>query len=97
MLTVPGLGTKEVRATKQLSAGKTYEILVEYSNISSLPERSVADLGGGILRLGVCPVADLEVLLKNAIRAASAADTVISCIGTDQEHESEGWDRNDMK
>ena len=74
-----------------------YDIQVEYSNISSLPERSVADLGGGILRLGVSPVIDPDVLFKDAIEAAAAADTVACCIGTDQKHESEGWDRSDMK
>lgn len=93
----PGLGTKEVRHVASLTAGRQYEIMVEYSNISSLPDRSIADIGGGILRLGVCPVVDAETLLNKAIQLASSADTVICVIGTDQEHESEGWDRKDMK
>ena len=78
-------------------AGRQYEITTEYSNISSLFHRSVTDIGGGILRLGVCPVVEPEALLNDALEAAALADTVICVVGTDQEHESEGWDRKDMK
>jgi beta-glucosidase len=97
VLTRPGLGTKEVRGVLQLTRGRQYEIMTEYSNISSLSDRSVAEIGGGILRVGVCPVVELEKLLNDAINAAASADTVICVVGTDQEHESEGWDRKDMK
>ncbi|KIX95106.1 uncharacterized protein Z520_09022 [Fonsecaea multimorphosa CBS 102226] len=92
-----GLGTIEVRATRKLVAGQQYGIVVEYTNTSSLQDRSIFDVGGGILRVGVCPVVDPEKLLREAVDAATSADTVICCVGTDLEHESEGWDRKDMK
>ncbi|OQV01838.1 PA14 domain-containing protein [Cladophialophora immunda] len=92
-----GLGTKEVRGTMKMTAGRQYEIVTEYSNISSLPNRTGTSLGGGILRVGVCRVVSPEALLNDALEAAALADTVICCVGTDQEHESEGWDRKDMK
>lgn len=54
-------------------------------------------MGGGALRLGVSPVVPPEVALADAVKAASEADSVILCIGTDGERESEGFDRKDMK
>ncbi|KIW93702.1 uncharacterized protein Z519_05016 [Cladophialophora bantiana CBS 173.52] len=92
-----GLGTKEVRGTINLTAGRQYEVVTEYSNISTLSDRTAADLAGGILRLGVCQVISPEALLNDALEAAALANTVICCVGTDQEHESEGWDRKNMK
>lgn len=50
-----------------------------------------------MLRIGALPVLDPDQLMKEAVDAASKADAVILAIGTDEERESEAYDRDDMK
>lgn len=80
-----------------LKGGKGYQVTIEYSNLSTFPDRRPADIGGGALRIGVCRVTDPTQLIAEAVEVASKVDTVILCLGTDQERESEGFDRADMK
>lgn len=76
---------------------REYSVVVEYSSISTFPERRIGDMGGGALRLGAWQVRDPAIVLAEAVRTASEADTVILCIGSDGERESEGFDRSSMK
>jgi beta-glucosidase len=91
------MSTKEVRGTVELQGSETYHISVEYSSLSTFPDRKAADLGGGVLRIGACRVVNNSELIAEAVKLASSVDTVILCVGTDQERESEGFDRKDMK
>lgn len=87
----------EEKGTVDLKEGEEYKVEIVYSPISTFPERTPGDLGGGAVRLGVTQVVDPEVTLADAAKIASEADTVILCVGTDGEWESESYDRKDMK
>ncbi|KAH6712483.1 glycoside hydrolase superfamily [Leptodontidium sp. MPI-SDFR-AT-0119] len=90
------MGTPEVRSKICLSASKSYKISIRYSCISSFPHRKPGDLAGGILRVGARLVSSNADLIKEAVQAASKSDTVILCLGTDGDRESEGFDRTHM-
>jgi beta-glucosidase len=67
----------------ELTAGVPAELLVEYTHP-----------GGpfGMVRLGVRDV-ESELLLERAVQAARAAEVAVVVVGTDDEWESEGYDR----
>jgi beta-glucosidase len=82
-----GTGSEEVRAELDLEAGRAYDLLIELAN------------PGGMLLSGVrvgarlAPAADL---VDRAVAAAAEADAVIVAVGTSNEWESEGHDRETM-
>jgi beta-glucosidase len=82
-----GTGSEEVRVELELEAGRPVEVVVELAN----PAGSL--LSG--VRVGArrAPAADL---LDRAVAAAAKADAVLVVVGTSNEWESEGHDRDTM-
>ena len=82
-----GFGTEEIVASVDLVAGQPCEILLEYAN------QGAPGLGGAMLGL-LEPAPD--DLLDRAVRAAARADAVVLVVGTSEEWETEGHDRESM-
>ncbi|MEO8693873.1 MAG: glycoside hydrolase family 3 C-terminal domain-containing protein [Acidimicrobiales bacterium] len=83
-----GAGSQEQRVEVDLEEDCDHRIVVEYSSASSVP------LQGIIVGLRPQPPSDL---LDRAVIAASAADAVIVVVGTSDEWESEGFDRQSLQ
>ena len=82
-----GTGSQEVRLERDLVAGQPVEVVVELANPAG------ALLSG--VRVGARPAPPPD-LLDRAVAAASGADAVIVVVGTSNEWESEGHDRESM-
>ncbi|HVN50597.1 MAG TPA: glycoside hydrolase family 3 C-terminal domain-containing protein, partial [Acidimicrobiales bacterium] len=82
-----GTGSQEVRVERDLVAGRPVEVVVELAN----PAGSL--LSG--VRVGARPAPPPD-LLDRAVTAAAGADAVIVVVGTSNEWESEGHDRETM-
>lgn len=92
-----GMGTTEVQSSIHMKASRSYRVSIQYSCISSFPNRKPVDLGGGILFIGARRTANnSELLIAEAARVASEADIAIVCLGMDKDKESEGFHRSDM-
>ena len=83
-----GLGSQEVRAAVELTAGQSIELVAEYVSFEGMP---VAALLVGHLP----PVADDGI--ERAAAAAAAADVAVVVVGLDQDSETEGEDRLTME
>ncbi|KAF9066829.1 glycoside hydrolase family 3 protein [Rhodocollybia butyracea] len=96
-----GQGTREEKATVQLVAGKSVDVVVEYTNSyppldkddegDSKPEAQPALMRG--LRLGGCNKIDPDVTIADAVKLAQDSDVVVFIAGLGPEWESEGSDR----
>ncbi|MAT62371.1 MAG: glycosyl hydrolase [Dehalococcoidia bacterium] len=82
-----GLGSEEVSVPLELNRGETVELVVEYSS-----EGSVALCG---VQVGLRPPEN-EDILERALEVAKEADVVVMVVGTDEEWETEGRDREGM-
>ena len=82
-----GLGSEEVSVPLELNRGETVELVVEYSS-----EGSVALCG---VQVGLRPPEN-EDILERALEVAKEADVVVMVVGTDEEWETEGRDRESM-
>ncbi len=82
-----GTGSDEVRASLDVEAGRPLEIVVEFAN----PDGRL--LSG--VRVGARPAPPAD-LVERAVAAASTADAVVLVVGTSNEWESEGHDRESM-
>tara|TARA_B100000029_G_scaffold16661_1_gene17057 strand:- start:352 stop:2901 length:2550 start_codon:yes stop_codon:yes gene_type:complete len=82
-----GLGSEEASIPLNLNSGETVELIIEYSS-----EGSVALCGA---QVGLRPPEN-EDTFERAIKIAEEADVVIMVIGTDEEWETEGRDRETM-
>ena len=82
-----GLGSEEASVPLKLNSGESVELIVEYSS-----EGSVALCGA---QVGLRPPEN-ENTFERAIKAAEDADVVIMVVGTDEEWETEGRDRENM-
>jgi beta-glucosidase len=82
-----GTGSEEVRVELELEAGRPVEVVVELAN----PAGSL--LSG--VRVGARPAPPAD-LLDRAVAAAADADAVVVVVGTSNEWESEGHDRETM-
>lgn len=80
-----------------LKADTEYRISIQYSCISSFPDRKPGDIGAGVLRIGARLKVENSNLIADAVRLASETDIVVLCLGTDGEKETEGFDRADMR
>jgi beta-glucosidase len=80
-----GFGSEEATGTVALAAGEPHEIEVEF-----VPPRG---LGG--LEIGCKPPAPPD-LMERAVALAARADAVVCVVGTDNDWESEGHDRESM-
>ncbi len=83
-----GAGSQEKTGQIELTAGQRYEITVEYS------KRGAMFLGG--LAVGCLPPVVGDPI-ERAARLAARSDVALLFIGTNEEWESEGFDRTDMR
>ena len=82
-----GLGSVELRATADLLAGTQHEVVVEYSSAGSVMLHGV--------KVGHQPPDDGQGIAR-AVAAARAADVAVVVVGTSEEWESEGHDRESL-
>jgi beta-glucosidase len=82
-----GLGSEEVVVTVDLQAGTTVEVVVEYTSVGSVFLHGV--------KVGHQPPQDTD-LISRAAQAAAAADVAVVVVGTSEEWETEGQDRQSM-
>ncbi|KAF4221525.1 hypothetical protein CNMCM5878_008773 [Aspergillus fumigatiaffinis] len=93
-----GKGTVQKVGSKQLTAGQTYKIRIEFGSANTSPMKAigVVHFGGGAAHLGACLHMDPEQMVANAVKMATEADYTIVCTGLNRDWESEGFDRPDM-
>jgi beta-glucosidase len=93
-----GKGTVQEVGSKQLTAGQTYKIRIEFGSANTSPMKAigVVHFGGGAAHLGACLHMDPEEMVANAVKVAAEADYTIVCTGLNRDWESEGFDRPDM-
>jgi beta-glucosidase len=82
-----GMGSEELRATVPLAAGVGHDLVVEYTS------EARAWVHGAQLGCLAVPPTDL---LDRAVAAAERADAVVVVVGTNDNWESEGYDRDDL-
>ncbi|MEE2768360.1 MAG: glycoside hydrolase family 3 C-terminal domain-containing protein [Actinomycetota bacterium] len=82
-----GLGSAEAFAPVALEAGQPVEVVVEYSS-----EGSIAMHGA---QVGLRPP-EAHDLIDRAVNAAAWADAAVVVVGTDEDWETEGRDRESM-
>jgi beta-glucosidase len=82
-----GLGSQELRAEVHLDAGSEVELVVEYRSTGSVL------LHGAVVGHRPPPQDDL---LDRAVATAAAADVAVVVVGTTEEWESEGHDRDSL-
>lgn len=83
-----GFGSKEARESVELVAGEPVEVAIDYTSGPAL---------GGVYgaKVGVRPLLPADAV-DRAVAAAAAADVAVVVVGTDDEWESEGFDRRSM-
>lgn len=93
-----GTGTVEEMAHKELKAGQSYRITVEWgcAKTSKLRKAGTVDFGHGGLRFSGCKRIETKASMKEAAELASKVDQVILFAGLSAEWESEGEDRTNM-
>ena len=83
-----GLGREEVTGTVELEAGRSYALAVEVRH-----RRTGMGLGGVNVGAQAPQVGDA---MAEAVDTAAAADVAIVIVGTNDDWESEGWDRAEL-
>ncbi|HEY64224.1 MAG TPA: beta-glucosidase [Caldilineae bacterium] len=83
-----GMGSEEKTGQMELTAGRAYEIKIEYS------KRDPGRPGG--LTVGCLPPVAGDAL-ERAVQLAAQSDVALVFVGTNDEWESEGYDRTDME
>ncbi|KAJ5185401.1 Glycoside hydrolase superfamily [Penicillium cf. griseofulvum] len=93
-----GKGTVEELGSKELVAGTTYKIRIEFgsANTSTMKSVGMVNFGGGAANLGACLRMNQDEMIDNAVKAAAEADYTILCTGLNKDWESEGFDRTHM-
>ncbi|GLI73535.1 hypothetical protein PoHVEF18_001753 [Penicillium ochrochloron] len=93
-----GKGTVEEPGWKELVAGTTYKIRIEFgsANTTTMKTVGMVNFGGGAASLGACLRMDRDEMIENAVKAATEADYTILCTGLNKDWESEGFDREHM-
>jgi beta-glucosidase len=82
-----GLGSAEVEALVELTAGDEVEVAVEYSSEGSVMLHGVV--------VGHAPPATSD-LIERAVAAAASAEVAVVVVGTSDEWETEGHDRTSL-
>jgi beta-glucosidase len=82
-----GKSGNEVFGELELEAGQSYGLVIEYSRQGASPV--------GAMRVGCLPAMPGD-LMERAVQLAARADVALLFIGTNDEWESEGFDRPDM-
>ena len=83
-----GMASDEITGTAELGAGQTVELVLEWSS-----RGEPADFLGA--KVGCRPPSPPD-LLERAVAAAAAADAAVVIVGTNDDWESEGRDRDSM-
>ncbi|KAL2010550.1 hypothetical protein VTN00DRAFT_6357 [Thermoascus crustaceus] len=93
-----GSGTVEVKGSKELKAGKTYNVLFQFGSAptSDLDMRGVVAFGPGGFKLGGCKRLSQEESITHAVDIASKTEQVVIFAGLNSEWETEGYDRDHM-
>lgn len=93
-----GTGTVEEMGHKELKAGQSYHIRVEWgcAKTSPLRKAGTVDFGHGGLRFSGCKRIETKTSMQEAADLAAKVDQVIVFAGLSAEWESEGEDRIDM-
>ncbi|KAF3385148.1 putative beta-glucosidase H [Penicillium rolfsii] len=93
-----GKGTVEESGSKELVAGTTYKIRIEFgsANTTTMKTVGMVNFGGGAANLGACLRMDRDEMIEKAVKAATEADYTILCTGLNKDWESEGFDREHM-
>jgi beta-glucosidase len=83
-----GFGSSEVVGSALLTAGKTYNLKLEYNNADTMPFAA--------FRLGhLVPIA--KDAIERAAKLAANSDVALVFVGTNGDWESEGYDRTDLE
>ncbi|KAG7528588.1 hypothetical protein FFLO_06074 [Filobasidium floriforme] len=89
-------GSVEERGQIELEQGREYKMVMQWSNFHQTnPKASFKAFG--CFRIGASPLIDLEEGIVKAIALAKDCDAVIVCAGLNEDYESEGFERPDMK
>ncbi|KAL4807756.1 glycoside hydrolase superfamily [Aspergillus unguis] len=93
-----GNGTVEEKGSKELKAGQTYKITLQFGTAptSDIDTRGVVIFGPGGFRFGAARRTTPQELLSKAVDLASKVDQVVVFAGLTSEWETEGYDRPDM-
>ncbi|KAF9698526.1 hypothetical protein EKO04_003917 [Ascochyta lentis] len=93
-----GSGTLEETGAKELVAGQSYRITVQWgcAKTSTRKTPGTVDFGHGGLRFGGCLRIDPEEAIAAAVQLARTVDQVVVCAGLGPEWETEGDDRTSM-
>ncbi|KAH8430501.1 beta-glucosidase H [Aspergillus melleus] len=93
-----GNATEEKIGSKELKAGQTYKILLQFGSAptSDLDTRGVVAFGPGGFRFGASRQVGQDELISKAVALASKADQVVVFAGLTSEWETEGYDRDHM-
>ncbi|KAL4797625.1 putative beta-glucosidase H [Aspergillus venezuelensis] len=93
-----GKGTIEEKGSKELVAGQTYTIRIEFgsANTTTMKTTGMVNFGGGAANIGASLRMDPQEMINRAVKAAEDSDYAIICTGLNQDWESEGFDRPHM-
>jgi hypothetical protein len=93
-----GKGTVEELGSRELVAGTTYKIRIEFGSANTTTAKTVGmvNFGGGAANLGACLRMNRDEMIEKAVEAATEADYTILCTGLNKDWESEGFDRTHM-
>ncbi|RDW78721.1 beta-glucosidase H [Aspergillus mulundensis] len=93
-----GNGTVEEQGSKELKAGQTYKVTLQFGTAptSDIDTRGVVIFGPGGFRFGAARRQTKEELISKAVELASKVDQVVVFAGLTSEWETEGYDRPDM-
>ena len=83
-----GMGKAECKGTVALEAGRSYALVIE------MRQRPYGQAMSGLNIGAIAPVT--RDLMVEALDAAASADLSILVVGTNDDWESEGWDRSDI-
>jgi beta-glucosidase len=93
-----GNGTVEEKGSKELKAGQTYKVVLQFGSAptSDLDMRGVVVFGPGGFRFGAARRVAQDELITKAAELASQASQVVIFAGLTSEWETEGNDREHM-
>lgn len=93
-----GTGTVEEMGHKELKAGQSYRVTVQWgcAKTSTLRKAGTVDFGHGGLRFSGCKRIETKTSIKEAAELAANVDQVVIFAGLSGEWESEGEDRVHM-
>ncbi|OJJ48910.1 hypothetical protein ASPZODRAFT_149888 [Penicilliopsis zonata CBS 506.65] len=93
-----GNGTVEEIGSKELKAGQTYRVLLQFGSAptSDIDTRGIVVFGPGGFRFGAARRITQTELIAQAVDQAATADQVVLFAGLTAEWETEGHDRDHM-